>query len=106
MPQAHHAKSTWAFILDEVQFQTEYALRDYFFSTIRPSTVVMAAIFNALDQAKYGAFKAEMLNRWNTKAMKPPTTVNEIYRMAGSWVKVAPKTEAGLAAAYALARLL
>jgi hypothetical protein len=56
--------------------------------------------FNALDQGKYGTFKTSMLYGWNTKAITPPTTVNEIYRMAGSWVKVAPKTEGGLAAPY------
>lgn len=42
-------KSTWADILDEVQYQAEHAVRDYYFVTQRPSTVAMAAIFNALD---------------------------------------------------------
>jgi len=42
--------ATRAFVLDEVRFQTEFAVRDYYFAMQRPSTVAMAAIFNALDQ--------------------------------------------------------
>mmetsp|Transcript_36954 Transcript_36954/g.79814 ORF Transcript_36954/g.79814 Transcript_36954/m.79814 type:complete len:323 (+) Transcript_36954:45-1013(+) len=41
---------TSAFVLDEVRFQTELAVRDYYFAMQRPSTVAVAAIFNALDQ--------------------------------------------------------
>ena len=36
-------------IFDEVMFQTEHAVRDFFFVTQRPSTVALAAIFNSLD---------------------------------------------------------
>ena len=43
-------ESTWGFILNEVGFQTEYALSDFYFSTQRPSTTALAAILNALDQ--------------------------------------------------------
>eukprot|EP00579_Thalassiosira_antarctica_P011182 CAMPEP_0201920324 /NCGR_PEP_ID=MMETSP0903-20130614/8965_1 /ASSEMBLY_ACC=CAM_ASM_000552 /TAXON_ID=420261 /ORGANISM="Thalassiosira antarctica, Strain CCMP982" /LENGTH=300 /DNA_ID=CAMNT_0048457035 /DNA_START=321 /DNA_END=1223 /DNA_ORIENTATION=+ len=43
-------ESTWGFILNEVGFQTEYAVRDFYFSTQRPSTTALAAILNALDQ--------------------------------------------------------
>ena len=43
-------ESTWSFILDEVKFGLEYSVRDYFFSTRRPSKVALAAIFNAVDQ--------------------------------------------------------
>lgn len=43
--------ATSAFVLDEVRFQTEFAVRDYYFAIMqRPSTVAVAAIFNALDQ--------------------------------------------------------
>ncbi len=41
--------TTWATILDEVAFQAEYAVRDYYFATQRPSTVAIAAIFNAIE---------------------------------------------------------
>ena len=45
-----HAISLFEFILDVVRYQVEHAVRDYYFSLIRPSTVAMAAILNALDQ--------------------------------------------------------
>ena len=41
-------EATWGFLLDEVQYQTEHAVRDYYFSTQRTSTVALAAIFNAV----------------------------------------------------------
>jgi hypothetical protein len=44
--------------------------------------------FHGLDQAKYGTFKTNMLNRWATGAIKLPETVNEIYWIAGRWVKL------------------
>ena len=50
LPHVNLQDSTWGFILDEVRFQTEYAVRDYYFATKRPSTVALAAIFNTLDQ--------------------------------------------------------
>jgi hypothetical protein len=34
------------------------------------------------------------------KSMKPPTTVNEIYRLAGVWVKPNSRSESGTAATY------
>jgi len=43
-------KSTWAAILDEVEYQAELAVRDYHFVTQRPSTVAMAAIFNTVNR--------------------------------------------------------
>lgn len=49
-PHATLPDRTWAFLLDEVRYQCEVAVRDYRFVTQRPSTVALAAIFNALDQ--------------------------------------------------------
>ena len=43
-------KNAWAAILDEVDHQAEHAVRHYDFVTQRPSTVAMAAIFNALGR--------------------------------------------------------
>ena len=40
---------TWNAILDEVMFQAEHTVREYYFVTQRPSTVAMAAIFNTLE---------------------------------------------------------
>ena len=43
-------EAMWNFILDEIRFQTESAVRDKYFTSKRPSTIAMAAIFNALTQ--------------------------------------------------------
>ncbi len=41
-----------------------------------------------------------MLNGWATQAFNPPVTINEIYRIAGMWVKPASKPDGGTAASY------
>jgi hypothetical protein len=41
-------EATWAFLLDVTKYQIEHAVRDYFFSTQRTSTIALAAIFNAI----------------------------------------------------------
>jgi hypothetical protein len=51
--------------------------------------------FHGLDNGRYGAFKTSMLNGWATKAVKPPKMANEIYRLAGSWVKQPTRTDGG-----------
>ncbi len=43
--------------------------------------------FYGLDDGKYGLFKTNMIHGWTTGAFKPPATINEIYRVAGNWVK-------------------
>ncbi len=43
-------QTKWAEILDEVEYQAELAVRDYYFVTQRPSTVAMAAILNIVDR--------------------------------------------------------
>ena len=50
LPRVDLPESTWGFILDEVRFQTECAVRDYYLSIHRPSTIALAAIFNVLHQ--------------------------------------------------------
>lgn len=51
LPNVHlQEESTWECILDEVRYQIMHAVRDYYFVTQRPSTVALAAIFNALDR--------------------------------------------------------
>ena len=57
----HHTnlrESTWAFILDEVRYQTEHSVRDYYLSIQRPSTVAMASILNTLNQLNKKVRKA------------------------------------------------
>jgi hypothetical protein len=56
--------------------------------------------FHGLEQGKYGAFKTSMLNAWTTRAIAPPTSVNEIYKMAGSWVKTSTRTDGGIASTF------
>eukprot|EP01082_Thalassiosira_pseudonana_P011993 g9608.t1 g9608 contig4:127357-128415(+) len=51
LPYVDLEELSWGFLLDEVRFQTEHAVRDYqLFTVERASTVAIAAIFNALDQ--------------------------------------------------------
>ena len=40
---------TWGFIIDEMKYLTELAVRDYYFSTQRTSTIALAATFNAIS---------------------------------------------------------
>jgi hypothetical protein len=49
IPYVNLPEATWAFLLDEMKYQTEHAVRDYFFSTQRTSTIALAAIFNAIE---------------------------------------------------------
>ena len=49
VPKIDLSGKTLSFLLDEIRFQTEYAVRDAYFSRQRPSTIAIAAIFNALD---------------------------------------------------------
>lgn len=48
-PAIQLQRQTWAAILNEVHYQSEHAVRDYHFVTQRPSSVAVAAIFNAID---------------------------------------------------------
>jgi hypothetical protein len=56
--------------------------------------------FHGLDQARYAAFKTSMLNGWATKAFDPPQMVNDIYRIAGAWVKPTSKPDGSTAATF------
>jgi hypothetical protein len=41
-----------------------------------------------------------MMNGWAATAVKAPKTPNEVYRMAGSWIKQPTRTESGYAATF------
>jgi hypothetical protein len=43
-------QSIYSAILDEVMYQAEHAVRNYYFATQRPSTMAMAAIFDTLER--------------------------------------------------------
>jgi hypothetical protein len=53
--------------------------------------------FQGLDQGGYAVFKANMLNVWAAGAFDPPDTINKIFRLGGSRVKLVPKGEGGTA---------
>jgi hypothetical protein len=56
--------------------------------------------FHGLDQGRYAQFKTSMLNGWATKAFDPPETPNDIYHIAGVWVKPTSKIEGGTAVSF------
>jgi hypothetical protein len=56
--------------------------------------------FHGLDNQRYAAFKTSMMNGWATTAVKAPKTPNEVYRLAGSWIKQPTRTESGYAATF------
>jgi hypothetical protein len=56
--------------------------------------------FHGLDQGHYGAFKSSKINGWSTKAFDPPATVNDIYRVAATWVRPTSRIEGGTAASF------
>jgi hypothetical protein len=56
--------------------------------------------FHGLDNQRYAAFKTSMMNGWATTAVKAPKTPNEVYHLAGSWIKQPTSTESGYAATF------
>ena len=50
LPHHINQESMWCFILDEVRYQTEHSVRDYYLCIQKPSTVAMAALLNTLNQ--------------------------------------------------------
>ena len=46
----HPSSPTWNFLEEELAFQTQHALRDYFFANQRSSTVAVISILNAIEQ--------------------------------------------------------
>jgi hypothetical protein len=56
--------------------------------------------FHVLDNGQYAVFKTNMLNGWAMGAFDPPYRVNQIYRIAATWVKPVPCGEGGTAVSY------
>ncbi len=56
--------------------------------------------FHGLDQGRYATFKTSMLNGWATKAFDPLQTVNDIYHIAGTWVRPSSKPDGGTVVMY------
>ena len=49
LPYVDIPEVTWGVIMDEMKYLTELAVREYYFSTQRTSTIAVAAIFNAIS---------------------------------------------------------
>mmetsp|Transcript_23712 Transcript_23712/g.42919 ORF Transcript_23712/g.42919 Transcript_23712/m.42919 type:complete len:322 (+) Transcript_23712:54-1019(+) len=45
-------RGTWEFLRNVLAYQTESSVRDYYFTTQRPSTTAIAGIINAIEQVK------------------------------------------------------
>ena len=48
LPYIDLQEKTWGFLIDEMKYLTELAVRDYYFSTKRTSTIALAAILNVI----------------------------------------------------------
>eukprot|EP00984_Skeletonema_dohrnii_P009221 scaffold3521_cov151-Skeletonema_dohrnii-CCMP3373.AAC.3 len=51
LPYADIPEVTWGFLIDEMRYLTELAVRDYYFSTQHVSTIALAAVFNVISDA-------------------------------------------------------
>ena len=49
LPSVNISEVTWEFLVDEMKYLIELAVRDYYFSTQRASTVALAAVFNVIN---------------------------------------------------------
>jgi hypothetical protein len=61
VPHVSMPEATWAFLLDEMKYQTEHAVRDYYFATQRTSTIAIAAVLNAVQGISSTEKRQEML---------------------------------------------
>eukprot|EP00984_Skeletonema_dohrnii_P016694 scaffold7463_cov76-Skeletonema_dohrnii-CCMP3373.AAC.4 len=69
LPSVNISEVTWEFLINEMKYLIELAVRDYYFSTQRTSTVALAAILNAISDTRstkernvLGAFLRVMRN--------------------------------------------
>jgi hypothetical protein len=53
LPKVDLLEVTWGFLMDEMKYLTELAVREYYFSTQRTSTVALAAIINASNELDF-----------------------------------------------------
>lgn len=51
--------------------------------------------FHGLNDNKYAVVKTSMLNGLAAKSIMPSSTPNEVYRLAGSWIKQPTHIEGG-----------
>jgi hypothetical protein len=48
LPHVDVSDASWGYLMDEMIYQIEYAVRDYYFCTQRASTIALAAICNTV----------------------------------------------------------
>jgi hypothetical protein len=60
LPHTKCSEATWGFLMDEMKYLTEHAVRDYYFTTQRASTIALASTFNAIGQI-HGHERQELL---------------------------------------------
>ena len=51
LPYVDIPEATWGILMDEMTYLTELAVRDYYFSTQRASTIALAAILNVISDS-------------------------------------------------------
>jgi hypothetical protein len=51
LPYVDIPEVTWGFLMDEMKYLTELAVRDYYFCTQRTSTIALATIFNIISDS-------------------------------------------------------
>lgn len=56
LPYVNVSDASWGYLMDEMIYQIEYAVRDYYFCTQRASTIALAAICNAVKDGKQMSF--------------------------------------------------
>jgi hypothetical protein len=61
LPYTKCSEMTWGFLLDEIKYLTEHAVRDYYFSTQRASTIALATIFNAIGDINISDHERQQL---------------------------------------------
>ena len=54
LPYIDIPEETWGFLMEEMKYLTELAVRDYYFSTQRTSTIALAAIYNVISDMTTG----------------------------------------------------
>jgi hypothetical protein len=52
LPYVDIPEETWGFLIDEMKYLTELAVRDYYFAFERTSTIALAAVFNVISDAR------------------------------------------------------
>eukprot|EP00984_Skeletonema_dohrnii_P015376 scaffold6629_cov171-Skeletonema_dohrnii-CCMP3373.AAC.1 len=75
LPYVDIPEVTWGFLIDEMRYLTELAVRDYYFSTQRVSTIALAAVFNVISDTSTKERRellGSFLSVWNASTLITP----------------------------------